>query len=405
MSFHAIDRNGLLPQLEVSVDVTNVPTGVTRTWTDVTTDLRASTPLSYTLAGRNDELQTTTGGTFTGVFNNRAGKYDPTNGAGVGLKRGQWIRVRGQWNSVAYPRWQGIITSIVQSYPESGKDAVTTVQAMDVMKIAGLYDLATNTFAAQRSDVRAAAIATLIGLTLVADDNGASTLVAVAGALSVGSIALNYLEQIEQTENGLIFADASGNLRFQSRHYRLLNSATAVATIGESAGEIPYRSVEVNIDDSYIYNDVMVTPTNADGSAGTTQTAVNSSSQSLYFKRALARTILSSDTTEALSCAQFLTSVYGDPAPRIPAVELMGVRATSKWPTILSIVNSQRFTFKRRAAVTISQDVYVERVSETIVAGAEWRTTLQLSPAVDRLGWVLGSAVYSKLGQTTAVTY
>lgn len=408
MTFHAIEPNGLLPLLEVSVDVTNLPTGVTRTWTDVTTDLRASEALTYTLAGRDDELQTTAGGTLTAVFDNRAGKYDPANGAGVGLKRGPWIRVRAQYAGVTYARWQGIVTSIVQSYPESGKDAVTTVQAADVLKIASLYDLAGQTFASQRSDQRASAIATLLNVPFVADDNGSSTLVAVTTPLGVGSNALAYLQQIEQTENGLIFADAYGNLRFQSRHYRVSNQTTAIATVGENAGEIPYRGAEVDTDDAYIYNVAMVTPTNADGSTGTTQTAVNATSEGRYFARTAAtvnRTILVSDVNEALACAQFLVNRYGDPAPRIPTVELMGVKATAKWPTILGAFNSQRFTFKRRAAVTISQDVYVEKITETVIAGAEWRTALQLSPAVDIRGWVLGDAVYGLLGTSTYLTY
>lgn len=121
--------------------------------------------------------------------------------------------------------------------------------------------------------------------------------------------------------------------------------------------------------------------------------------------RRLARTILVSSQAEALSAAQYLVGRYADPSQRIPEVALLGVRDTTKWPTILAAKNSQRFTFKRRAAATISQDVFVERVADRVVPGTAWDVRLQLSPADDQAGWVLGDAMYSLLGETTVLTY
>lgn len=411
-AFTIIDPDGtgasrwMFPRLKVEIDATNAPTNATRVWTDVTADIRS---LKYTLAGRNDELQQTQPGTLQVVFSNPTAKYDPTNGSGLGIKRRQWIRVRAQWAGVTYARWQGIITGIAQTWPQAGEDAIATVTASDALKVANLFDLYGQTFSSQRSDLRASTVGSLLGVTVTALDNGASTLVASSTPYAVNSPASQHLTEIETTENGLIYADSGGGITFHSRHYRALNKTTSVGTIGDGAGEIPYRdAAQVAVDDAYICNVAYVTPTNPDGSTGSVQSATDSASESRYFPSSpsqLQRTILSSDTNEALSCAQYLVNRYGDPSPRIPAVEIAGSRATSQWPAILGAANSTRFTFKRRAYNVISEDVFVEQISEEIVPNSAWKTTFQLSPAIDQAVWVLGSSVNSLLGQSTVVTY
>jgi hypothetical protein len=395
---------GIFPELCVEIDVTNAPTNSTRVWTDITADVRQ---LRYTVGGRNDELQQSQPGSLTVILANRDSKYDPSNGSGIGVKRRQWIRVRAAWNGTVYPRWQGIISVIDQAWPEAGIDGIATITAADAMKVANLYDLKGQTFSSQQSDARVSAVAALLGLATNILDSGASTLVAVGTAFGVGSPAATHLTDVETTENGLVYANMSGQIEFQSRHYRPLNEATPVATIGDNAGEIPYKeSSHVVSDDAYISSVAYVTPTNSDGSTGTPQTATSSTSSTEYFPSTPAnaqRTILSSDTNEALNCAEYIVNKYGDPSPRVPAVEL-GIRK-SQWDIVLAATNSTRFTFKRRAANTFAEDVFVEQISEEIVPGSSWKTMFQLSPATDQAMWILGDSVNGVLGSTTRPGY
>lgn len=407
MSFHTIDDGrGIFPQLCVELDVTNKPTNSTRVWTDITTDVRR---ISYVVGGRNDELQQSQPGTLRVTLSNKNAKYDPTNASGIGIKKRQWIRVRAQWNSVVYPRWMGILQTIPQTWPEAGADAVVTLSAIDALGIANLYDLEGQTFSSQQSDQRVSAVATLLGLTATLDDSGASLIVAVSDALPPNSQASTHLTDIENTENGFVFADWNGAIVFQSRHYRALNSASSSGTLGDGAGEIPYKdNTEVVSDDAYIGNASYVTTTNADGSTGSTETAMNSASADDYFQSTpdvLRRTILSSDTNEALACAQFLVNKYADPSPRIPKIDLGMRKTTAQWATVLAAANSTRFTFKRRASNVISEDVFVEQVSEEIVPNTSWKTSFQLSPATDQAVWILGDSVNGVLGSTTALSY
>ena len=316
------------------------------------------------------------------------------------------MRVRARWLTVEYDRWCGVIEDIHQQWPNAGKDAICTITCADAMKVVNLYDLVGATYSSELTSVRVATVATTVGLTSVIADTGISTLAAVTTPLSDNTLASTYLSEIEQTENGQIYATAAGKIRFESRHYRLLNCATSAGTIGDSTSEIPYREIEVNTDDAVVFNRVTVTPTNADGTAGTAQVATDSTSQGLYFVRPLDRTVRVSSTSEALSCAQYLIGRYKDPSPRVPMIEVLGRRYVAGWPAILAAINGTRFTVKRRGSNTISQDCHVEQIQETIDRpGGEWRTAFLLSPAIDEAGWVVGSSVLGVLGTTTVATY
>lgn len=413
MSFHVIDPDktgltrGILPLLEVSIDFTNDPTNPTRVWTDVTTDVRS---LTYSRSGRNDVLSRTATGTLTGVFGNSSGNYDPTFAGGAyypGVKRMRWLRVRAQWSGVTYARWQGLISSYALSWPSGGKDSICTIQARDALTVLQLLDLSGQTFSSQSSSARVAAVCTLAGLSSSVDGAAASTLVAVTTPLGEGSSALSHVQSVEDTENGRLFAAPDGTIVFQGRHYRILNSATSKGTIGDSAGEIPYRDATYTSDDANIWNDINVTPTNADGSEGTTESASSSSSKTSYFERTKNATILSSSTTEALANAQYLAALYGNPDAKLPPLTLLPQNATVKWPTVLAMTNGDRFTWKRRPAYgTISTDGFVEQISESIAPDhVSWMTSVQMLPADDQSGWLLGNSTYGLLGSTTRLVY
>lgn len=413
MSFWSIDGGrGILPQLCVELDVTNAPTNPTRVWTDITNDVRS---LTFSRAGRMDELQQTQPGTLTLSLGSKSAKYDPTNPSGIGIRRTQWIRVRAQWNGVTYARWQGLLVNISQAWPQAGKvTSVVTLTATDAMKVLTLFDLKGQTFTSQSSDARVSAICALAGISATIDDAGQSTLVAVTTPFPKQSYADQHLQQVEQTENGLIFAGAEGAIHFQSRHYRTLYARTAKAIIGDVAGAMLYRdSATVDSDDAYLVNYVTVTPTNADGSLGTDQVASDSTSETNHFQRSsstIDRTILVASTSEALACAQYLLGRYKEPSPRIPAVEIIGSqlgrRAQYLWPILLGANNSDRFTFLRSAAGnTIDQDCYVEKISETIVPQTSWDVTLQLSPADASTFWLAQTVGFGEAQLHTFASY
>ncbi len=396
-TFHPVDAHGKLPSLEVSIDFTNDPTGSTRTWTDVTTDVRQ---LSYTRGGRSDALQQTSQGSLSMVLDNLLGNYDPSNTAGVyypGVKRMRWMRVRAQWAGVTYNRWQGLIGSWAVSWPGPGKDSIVSVTATDSLKVLSLLNLVDAVYAPERTDERFTAVLITAQLPWTATVGQSRV---VLGTISTSG--LSHIQDVENTENGRIFADAGGTIVFQDRSYRLTHSATSQGTIGDASGEIPYRDTSYTSDDANIWNEALVTP-----SGGTAETASDATSEGHYFTRTLSRSLLTSDQAEALDAAQYLVATYKDPAPKLPALTLLPARSTSAWPIVLGAANSQRFTFRRRPSYggTINADGFVEQVADTVTPGAGWDVTLQLAPAVDQSFWMLGDASFGLLGKTTVLIY
>lgn len=388
------------PELLVEIDFTNDPTNPTRAYTDVSADVRL---ISYTRSGRNHELQRTDPGTLSALLDNRHGDYDPTNTGSPyypGVKRKRWMRVSAVWATVTYRRWTGLIESWQQNWPGMGADATVEIRASDGLTVLNLFDLEGLSFGAQTTGARVTAVLDAAGITAYTVDTGATTVVA-SGVFAEDSMALPHLLEVEQSENGLLFAEGDGSIVFQARHYRLLNSSAAVDTIGDSGVEIPYRAATLDLDDADLWNSVAVTP-----AGGTPELATDTASITAHWERRMNRAILSASQPEALSAAQFLIARYADPGPRIPVLDLVGATATTKWPTILGAGNSDRFTWTRRAtAHTITQDVFVERVSDTVTPGQDWRVSFQLSPAADQAGWLLGDATYSLLGTSTVLSY
>jgi hypothetical protein len=100
-----------------------------------------------------------------------------------------------------------------------------------------------------------------------------------------------------------------------------------------------------------------------------------------------------------------LVQRYGDPTSRTPSVEVIGRALPAKWPVILSAVNSQRYRWRRTAVASILNDVFIERVSDVVIPGRDWRVTFDLSPALDQTVWVLGHATLGVVGTTTRAGY
>lgn len=400
-AFTIIDPD--LPHLRVDVDFTNDPTNPTRVWTDVTHDVRGD--IRLTRGGRNHVLQRSEGGSLALVLNNRHADYDPTNPDSPhypGVKRRRWIRVRARVGVTDYPRWQGVIEGWRQNWPGAGHDATVQVTASDATKVLALFDLEGLTFVAQTTGERVRAVLDAAGVTDYTVEDGETDIVAATDPFAQGSYALAHLLQVEESENGLLFAEGDGEIVFQGRHYRLLNSDEPVGVIGEAAGEIRYREGELDLGDDDLWTTVAVTP---DG--GTAQVATDATAEDAHYSTRLNRSILSSSEAEALSAAQWLLQRFADSAPRVPTIELIGAADPDTWPLILSAGNSDRFTWRRVAeARTLEMDVFVERVADVISLGApDWRVLIDSSPVVDQQGWVLGDSTYSLLGETTILTY
>ncbi len=401
------------PTITVEVAFTTAPLAVP-SWTDITAYLVSIPRIKR---GRQDELGRTEAGEAEVVLNNLDRRFDPTNVAGayypnvLPMRR---IRITAVFSSVTYRLFTGFIEDWPPDWPLDGT-ANITLHCVDGFKLFNLNQLNT-TLAQEYSGDAINTMLTLIGWP--AGDRAVSNgQTLITGNVLTDTPVLQRLQDIANTENGLVFVRGDGALVFQNRHYRLTTSAsvTSQATFGDSGVELPYVELKPSYDDNQIWNDVRVT-----AAGGTEQTASDSTSQTAYGKRTLSKSGLiiadasggggSTPDEEAANAAAWLLAIYKEPALRFTSLTIQGHAAPATlWTQILNRTISDHITVLKRppgGGAAISQECFIESVEHQIGANIEdWRTTWQLSPTSSLTYWILDSATLSVLDSTTRLAY
>lgn len=222
----------------------------------------------------------------------------------------------------------------------------------------------------------------------------ASTLAAVS--------AVRHLQDVEQTERGLLFLGTDGAVVFQGRRQRI--NPTSLATFGDRPewGELPVREVRIT-DDTPLYNEVTVTR-----QGGVAQTVSDAASQADYFPVSLNVSNLLVTDSEALDDANARLGRYKQPrSPRISGLVLDGEGDPLRlWPHLLTREIGDCVTAQRRPpgdpSQAIAQVSWIEGVEHQYSAeSGQWTVGWALSPADTDIYWVLDSPTASILDQTT----
>ena len=375
-------------------------------WTEITSDVRLSpdlngAPISIR-RGRANELSRVEAGQLTLTLDNRSRQYDPEYASGPhypNIQPMKRIQVRAVWSSVTYYLFTGYVQAWTPEYP-GGLDAVVRVRAIDAFStIARATITITSIPPGELAHLAVRSALLNIGWPVVTDYTSSSGQTRIAAGTYANLNALQYIQNIADTEDALVLARHDGKIEFQDRYYRITN-ATSAATFGTGVGELPYESAQLSFDDDVIYNDVQITR-----SGGALQEATDATSQAAYGPRTLSKSGLYFDTeNEALAMAQWFLLRYKDPRLRLPQLVLNGDLAPATlWPQILNGNLSRKVTVIVRppSGGSISKDVRIENISHAIDRGA-WRCTWGVSLANEDTFWVLGTSV---LGTSTRLAF
>ena len=135
-----------------------------------------------------------------------------------------------------------------------------------------------------------------------------------------GDGALDYFRLIDQSEDGRLFINPDGQLRFQNRYWRYLNSAatTAQFTFTDATGIDGYSEFDLDLDDELLVNVARFTRR-----GGTEQVATNAASVALHGEAEVQRSdlLLTSDA-EVLSLAEWTVASQSEVLPRVPKVRV-----------------------------------------------------------------------------------
>lgn len=218
---------------------------------------------------------------------------------------------------------------------------------------------------------------------------------------------LDVLQEIQESERGLVYADVNGNVVFEDRTSRYTNQ-TALWVFGENpAGaspvEYPYTDYATDMDPTYTFSQANLSrPGNSSFAP-----IVNAATQTKYGQRILTQTVQCVTDFDLTQAGIFYTQRYSTPVTRVSKLVLKPAANPALWPVVLSLEISQRIRVKRRnAGLTITGDYYIEKISHRVNADtSEWDVELQLSPVFVPSAWVLGDNTYGVLGSTTVPVY
>jgi hypothetical protein len=269
--------------------------------------------------------------------------------------------------------------------------------ALSAAQVANHYAIGRGTYGAgQRTDQAISAVLELAewmtdGTELA---TGSST---VQSINTQNKTPLAVAQECEAAEQGRLFIDRDGKVRFISRNAFATSSTynTSQYTFGDSTGELGYTSLQFEFNDRLIFNRSVVGRKD-----GATAIFNDTTSQGEYFIRTSDVTDLIVNTDQQIvDIANARLSAYAQPKLRVEQLTFTPRQSpVALYPVAIGVEIGTRITVNRRpqgVGSLISKQVIVEGISHTITPDG-WETTFTLSP-VFVATFILDSATFGVL--------
>ena len=384
-----LDTNILADSVAVIVDVSNVINSIT------------------TQRGRNaqaDQFQT---GTLSLRIVDQNGDFNPQNPASPYyslLSPMRKVQITATHLGITYPVFSGFITSFTTTTPLTANDVVyTTIEAVDAFRLAQNAQISTVTGSGvQLSGARINAILDQIAWpTSMRDvDAGLSTMQADPGTART---ALAAMQNVELSEYGALYVDASGSFVFQDRALTASSVAGTPTVFSDIAGAgIGYANAVWRLDDTLVYNRADITR-----AGGTVQTTSNTASIDKYFLHSYnQQNLLMQTDAEALQYGQAYVASRAETSVRCDAIQLdlytdnyaAGIVAALS----LDYFDPVTITTTQPGSSTLTKTLQVFGVGMNISPNS-WRVAFTtLEPIID--AFILDSALYGLL-DTDVLSY
>lgn len=259
--------------------------------------------------GRSRQLDQFNSGTATIAFNNQTEILNPTNTSSPYYP---FVLPRCPVQILAngIPIYTGVVTDWNLDYDISNKDMMYASCA-DQFTVLANQALNAVTPTSQATGTR---INTILDLPEInyqgarSIDTGSST--CGAFAITQDTNCLNYLQQVNTSEQGYLFMSAAGTLTFKGR-LSVLNPV-AGATFNTNGTGLPYQTLINQYGDELLYNYIVT-----QSPAGAAQTTSNATSIALYQAQNYnVLNLLNSTTTEVAGLGNYLLGKYQNPVLR-----------------------------------------------------------------------------------------
>lgn len=348
-----------------------------------------------------------------GSFLEPPGRWAGTANASASYRGGKYYpyvipmrhtRLRATWASSVYPLIDGDIVDWPQDWSQGGRVNRVAAPILD-----GFDALADAKFTAslpeQTSGQRITAILDAIGYSPYprAIDTGQTTVVAKEYA---DVSALEAIQEVARSEQGLFFMRSDGFATFYERHRQWRAPFTTVqATFSNqpAGGEYPYALAEPTYRRDRIRNAVTVT-----NDAGQAFTAEDAASISQYRRRSLSVAVITADGNECQALADYLLAFYKDAQLRIETVRIdPQLDPANLFPIVLgyemgTLVRVKAYPPGSGSGI-VDSTCSIQRIEHDVNGEQQrWSTVWQLSPIDTNSYWVLNTGA---LGTTTKLGF
>ena len=379
-----LDTNILADSVAVIVDVSNVINSIT------------------TQRGRNaqaDQFQT---GTLSLRIVDQNGDFNPQNPASpyyLLLSPMRKVQITATHLGITYPVFSGFITSYTTTTPLTANDVVyTTIEAVDAFRLAQNAQISTVTGSGvQLSGARINAILDQIGWpnSMRDVDAGLSTMQADPGTART---ALAAMQNVELSEYGALYVDATGSFVFQDRALTASSVAGTPTVFSDVVGAgIGYANAVWRLDDTLVYNRADITR-----AGGAVQTTSNTASIDKYFLHSYnQQNLLMQTDAEALEYGQAYIASRAETSIRCDAIQL-DLYTDSYAAGIVAALSLDYFdpvtiTTTQPGSSTLTKTLQVFGVDMSISPNS-WRVAFTtLEPIID--SFILDSALYGLLDE------
>jgi len=318
--------------------------------------------------GRNRQLDQFNAGTAQVVFNNNSRILDPLNTSSI-----YYPYVLPRSPIIIYANGTPIYTGFVEDWDldyQNANQGRMFARCVDAFGTLANQQLNAFTPSAETSGVRVSTVLDRPEINYQGSRSigtGSSTLGAYA--VSQDTNVLNYLQQVNTSEQGFLYTAADGSLTFKGRS-SVLNPVSGASFTTNGTG-IPYMTLVNQYGSELLYNYIVT-----QSPAGASQTSSDSTSIALYQTQNYnLLNLLNSTTTEVASLGSYLLGKYRNPVLRFTGVSCQLAALTSaQWSTIFaidltSIVTVQK-DYSTGTPTTESQTLITSGIEHRIVPGS-----------------------------------
>lgn len=352
--------------------------------------------------GRNRQLDQFNAGTAQVVFNNNSRILDPLNTSSI-----YYPYVLPRSPIIIYANGTPIYTGFVEDWNldyQNANQGRMVARCVDAFGTLANQQLNAFTPSAESSSARVNTVLDRPEINYQGSRSiGTGTSTLGAYAVPQDTNVLNYLQQVNTSEQGYLFTAADGSLTFKGRS-SVLNPVSGASFTTNGTG-IPYMTLVNQYGSELLYNYIVT-----QSPAGAAQTSSDANSIALYQAQNYnLLNLLNSTTAEVAGLGAYLLGKYRNPVLRFTGISCeLAALTSAQWSTIFAIDLTSIITvqkdFSTGTPTSESQTLIVSGIEHRIVPGSH-NVSFTMESTDGNQYFTLSDAIFGTLSTSNLLSF